>query len=1346
MRKNAILLMMAVIMAIFSVKTANAQDFAFAPNNQTGRVKAAADAAAGPGNSLFNQGVTGDTSSGGGTLNFLANVDANGNVLQPNGSATFSAIDAAVGDFNLDGRRDIAVVSVQDSVLGVIRGRLTTFLGTGDGTFALPISVSTPTTKPVSIVSGDFDLDGDFDVAVANQADGAMGSVDSISIYNGGVGGFGAPITIPTAVGPTNVISVAAGRLNGDAFTDFAFTFAGGNTVQTIQTNNAPVISAVANPAQDAGITLAGTVTAGNQFILAITGSVTPLLTPAAVAPRVITIGQGNLLDQTGLDADLDLIVATSVGAEIAENQPAMMGPSTFILAAASPVSAGTAPVGVIADDVNGDNLTDLLILNAGSGTVTTRTATASNLGGYDVPRTSVVGANPIALSTLEFNGDGRRDIVVSSASSGVGTGQLQVLTGSGTGVFTLAATFSPAASGDGIQLPVGVAVGRIDIRSTTDDIVLADFAGGGPGGAFFFSAAGGYQTLRVPAFTATSLTLALDDPNNFNDVVMVEQNRAVVFVLLNPGTTTFRLGTINIFDIFTQAQIIPTSATAFRGANNLFNLAFTDVGTPTANNAAGQLVVGLNNGMGNFSDVLQFRQFVATPGATNVQNGDFNNDGIEDLAYIDYGSNFAAVALNDTTDFFLAPRFRETGGFQPVSMAVGDYNDDDNLDLAVLNQGAVNVANQAIVSIMLGRGDGQVVPTGALLQVPNIGLSIVGGLQELDLRGLGRAASLNQGRQVDFNNDGFPDLAVASTAGGSTLQGAATPTVSLLLNRPDSPGSFNVQPPIELIDDSTGPNAVALQLTSPLVVSGRPGTNQATLRQGGANYAMSVGDYNADGSPDLVVTGALGAAPATQRANIYLFGNNTAGTMRVSRPLRTFIAGSAQLSAGDFFVSVATGEFIGLPNLVPETLHLSVNGNVWIDQNQTSILNHAPILSILRSDLNAPRPGGGRKAIITAGQALSIPVTANDIDASPSTGGRDLVRFSLASTPQGEQPPAFATLRDNGNNTATFMIPAGANINPGPGVLRARIAIEGTDQSNAGPGGRTPLTGRTYFTLIVNPNRPPQVGAINNVTLEAGRTQTIQLSINDPDGNRVTSAVRCDRGSFASITGNTLSLAPQAGDTGTTSCTVTATDEFGLAGSQSFAVTVGAANVAPRFVSNFQDVSIRSGAAPVSVPVSATDDNGTNGLRLTLVSAPAFVSIADNGNGTGTIRVAPALTDTQGGRVTVQVTDPAGLSAQASFNVTVTRNVQIAGASFAKQSSGSNLFINGSGFGSSGATVTVNGTNVSARISGQSDTSITLKGSRRRLSLRSGPNQIVVTSGGVTSNTFVLNLLNDEE
>jgi hypothetical protein len=265
-----------------------------------------------------------------------------------------------------------------------------------------------------------------------------------------------------------------------------------------------------------------------------------------------------------------------------------------------------------------------------------------------------------------------------------------------------------------------------------------------------------------------------------------------------------------------------------------------------------------------------------------------------------------------------------------------------------------------------------------------------------------------------------------------------------------------------------------------------------------------------------------------------------------------------------------------------------------------------------------------------------------------------------------------------------------------------------------------------------------PQFVIVNTV-IEAGRTSTIVVNVTDPDGDPITLSVICDKGNFVSVSGLSLVLAPTASDVGTSTCTVKATDIFGLSSSSSFAITVTPQNLAPTLTA-IADQTVRAGDT-ASIAVQAVDPNGNSGLRLSITGAPPFVSLSDNGNGTGTLRISPALNDSQGGRVTIQVTDPSGLTGQTSFNVTVQKAVIITAVARGKP----NFFISGSGFGSSGARVLLNGQDMSNRIIGQSDNSITLKGSLRKLNLKRGPNQVQVSSGGITSNTFVVNLFNEE-
>jgi len=89
------------------------------------------------------------------------------------------------------------------------------------------------------------------------------------------------------------------------------------------------------------------------------------------------------------------------------------------------------------------------------------------------------------------------------------------------------------------------------------------------------------------------------------------------------------------------------------------------------------------------------------------VSVGDFNEDSKLDLAVVNNGSNSVSVLLGNGDGTFQAHVDYGTGS-GPSSMAVGDFNGDRKLDLAITN-GVASVGNT--VSVLLGNGDGTFQP-----------------------------------------------------------------------------------------------------------------------------------------------------------------------------------------------------------------------------------------------------------------------------------------------------------------------------------------------------------------------------------------------------------------------------------------------------------------------------------------------------------------------------------------------------------------------------------------------------------------------------------------------------------
>src|SRR5262249_28728486 len=111
---------------------------------------------------------------------------------------------------------------------------------------------------------------------------------------------------------------------------------------------------------------------------------------------------------------------------------------------------------------------------------------------------------------------------------------------------------------------------------------------------------------------------------------------------------------------------------------------------------------------------------FAAGNSPRAVVAGDFNGDGISDLAVANPNSSKVTVLLGNGDGTFQAP-VGYVAGTSPVSLATGDLNGDNFPAIAVAN----NVTNGR-VSVLLNAGDGPVAPQTGINRLP--GLTAVGG------------------------------------------------------------------------------------------------------------------------------------------------------------------------------------------------------------------------------------------------------------------------------------------------------------------------------------------------------------------------------------------------------------------------------------------------------------------------------------------------------------------------------------------------------------------------------------------------------------------------------------------
>jgi hypothetical protein len=233
----------------------------------------------------------------------------------------------------------------------------------------------------------------------------------------------------------------------------------------------------------------------------------------------------------------------------------------------------------------------------------------------------------------------------------------------------------------------------------------------------------------------------------------------------------------------------------------------------------------------------LQFRP--ATPGSfgsgsfpISVAVGDFNADSQVDLAVALAFRNQVGVLLGTGPGAFGSPTTLPVGTI-PTAVTVGDFDVDGNQDLAAANASSNNV------SILLGTGTGSF---GAATNFP--------------------VGALSYPRSVvvgDFNADGLQDLAVANayTNDVAILPGAGAGAFGAATNfaAGSSPsavvvGDFNADSLQDLAVANANSANVSVLLGTGTGAFGAP-TNFAA---GSAPFSIAVGDFDADGQQDLAV------------------------------------------------------------------------------------------------------------------------------------------------------------------------------------------------------------------------------------------------------------------------------------------------------------------------------------------------------------------------------------------------------------------------------------------------------------------------------------------------------------
>ena len=279
--------------------------------------------------------------------------------------------------------------------------------------------------------------------------------------------------------------------------------------------------------------------------------------------------------------------------------------------------------------------------------------------------------------------------------------------------------------------------------------------------------------------------------------------------------------------------------------------------------------------------------------------------------------------------------------------------------------------------------------------------------------------------------------------------------------------------------------------------------------------------------------------------------------------------------------------------------------------------------------------------------------------------------------TPANRAPAASAAIPDQSveEGTQVTVDVAGAFSDPDGDALRyeatsdassvATASVSGSDVTVTGeapgsatitvtatdPGGLSAI--QTFEVTVTSANRAPAASAaIPDQSVEEGTQVTVDVAgaFSDPDGDVLRYEATSDASSVAtaSVSGSDVTVTGEA--PGSATITVTATDPGGLSAIQTFEVTVTSANRAPAASAAIPEQSVEEGTQ-VTVDVSGTfSDPDGDVLRYEATSDASSVATASvSGSDVTVTGEAPGSAT-----ITVTATDPGGLSAIQTFEVTV--------------------------------------------------------------------------------------------
>lgn len=658
--------------------------------------------------------------------------------------------------------------------------------------------------NPSGVAVADFNGDGRPDVAYAHRA--FLDNTIAVQTNIGG-GTVGDVTSYPAA---DQTVKIASADLNADGHPDLV--------------------------AISQGLSMAGNVI--DVYLNNGDGTFAHSTTTGGNAPSALAIADFNG------DGHLDLALANSSVNDQGSTVSVLLGTGTGTFGAETTYTVGTGVFGLAAADFNGDGLVDLAVGQATGAEDAYHVVVLDNTGGafavtsdVSVPGITERWPGEPVVAAADLNGDGQVDLVAGAQ----GDNQVAVLLNQGGGAFSQ--TLLPASFG-----PAALIAADLDGDGHPDIAEAAPYGGTQSTGELAFLHGAGDGTFASASFinqSAQPNDVAAGDFNGDGRLDLAVPNESAGIGSIDrqlPG------GGFAGAPVYTAAPgLLPLdSASADFNGDGKIDIAVDEI--DITSQGFDRVAVMDNLGGGH----MALAQTLATGTDSNAKDviaADLNRDGRPDLAWTpeQFGSSLytVAVALNRGDGVFGAPTMYSIQSCGTGHVSAIDVNGDGALDLVVANNRGGpssfcdSVSRQLRIMINNGHGNFQAdygVQLGSLNDMA-VGadfnndritdLFVTGAISYLVLGKrngtFGAATSFstrgNEAAVADLNGDGRPDIA---TTDGSFQN------MYVMLNRGGGQFATTVYPGEKISGYLTG-NAIA------------------------------IGDLNADGHPDIVVSDAQG-------------------------------------------------------------------------------------------------------------------------------------------------------------------------------------------------------------------------------------------------------------------------------------------------------------------------------------------------------------------------------------------------------------------------------------------------------------------------------------------------------